>query len=1190
MNHAAFVSVCTLELILGAPLLAAPDKPLPWADSLVSAGGGVWKARAVIEIVNGADEPLEGIIRHIDIGMSAGQVDLVGQSAEAVRVCDALNRELLFGFTDSGGCSKRAGLLTTGDRLSFRIDCPAAKAGQDKEGASRTRYLIYFDNARAVSPPDHARPGLVNGGFESGKTSPDDWDTLSADAQHRVDWVADAPHGGRRCIRTTVEAGSPSTWVQAGQSDIPVQPGARYRLTAWVRAQDVRGTAGWYVHVHADRPMVVNQIANAGEGSYDWRKITLDFTAPAKARSATVGTVLHGTGTAWFDDVSLESLDAGNNPRVVSIAVERLALTEAPGTSDWLLPRDRWPARATVWATNLDDRPLDHVAVSAELKREIHQVAKTAKSVRVAVLDPTRDQSATEKDRLTTARFGRRVVFVASVPPRTRKAFHVYLGSSPEPEEDVKAMYAALVRSPVNLVRNPDFETGGDLPESWQPPTGWPAQGNDQCTLARERGGLFGDHCAKLEVPPGAPLAWSGWHQGPVPIQPGATYFYAGWLKTKGVSDGGVTLHAHWHQANGQLAKESPFISTHGHATGDSDWALFQTVAQAPADAASAQLHLTMNAHGTVWHDGILFCRGIESVVGSFQTAGTVSVSEDRPLRVWQVNPLVKVFRDDLPGPPATDLRVSSAANEREPIQLVVRSGKPLRNVRVEVSALKNGGGSLPPVRMDCVGYVPVDKPSAYYISKLPAWYRLVPIGTPSTDGWAGDWPDPLPPCRTFDLPADQSQPIWLTISVPAGTAAGTYAGHVTIQADGIPPMQLPLDVEVWPFELPDTPSLKVTFDLRDGPGWNLFGGKPISEMRKWYTLLADHRVSPGLLPQPGFKYENGRVELDTKAFDEAARVCLDELKMSTFYSPDFLYSFGWAYTPRPLFGHAFPSEDYRKAYTACYRAYLEHLKKNGWYDRVTHYLCDEPHYTHAHVVDQMKKLCEMIQSVDRQVPIYVSTWQYVPAWDGCITQWGIGQYGCFPVDAIAKRQAAGDRFWFTTDGQQALDTPYLATERLLPYYCFKYGVLGYEFWGVSWWTYDPWERGWHKFISQSDEGKVSYWVRYPDGDGYLTYPGERVGLDRPVSSIRLEMVREGIEDYEYLRILQALVYKARGKASADAIAAADKALDQARSLVTIPNAGGLRSTEILPNPDVVPPVRLEVARQIVALKKAMNP
>ena len=48
---------------------------------------------------------------------------------------------------------------------------------------------------------------------------------------------------------------------------------------------------------------------SGGAGTYGWKEVVAEFTAPAEADRADLGTVLYGTGTAWFDDVSLECLD-----------------------------------------------------------------------------------------------------------------------------------------------------------------------------------------------------------------------------------------------------------------------------------------------------------------------------------------------------------------------------------------------------------------------------------------------------------------------------------------------------------------------------------------------------------------------------------------------------------------------------------------------------------------------------------------------------------------------------------------------------------------------------------------------------------------------------------------------------------------------------------------------------------------
>lgn len=1172
---------------IGIPQPSAADTSPRWADNLTDSGGGSWDSRWILDVENLTPKPLTGHLWRVTAGPQSGSVNLAGHRTESVRICDPQGRELLFDLIDAAGCTRRSGTITEGDQLAFCLDLPAAKVTDGKTIPSTGCYVVYCGNPQAQAPADSLHAGLSNGGFEAGAKEPLDWQTATVDERHRLDWVGESPHSGTRCTRTIVAPGAEATWVQWKQEAISVEPKTQYRLTAWVKAKDIQGSAGWYVHVHAQQPMVVNQLANAGAGSYDWRMVTIDFQTPDNATTATVGTVLHGTGTAWFDDAALQRMAGTASIRLSRAQSEQRRIQEAPEDSKWRLPRDRWPGRIIVHATNPDAEPADHVVVSADIHRWIRLIAPPGQTVRTTVIDPTVSLGGKNDGTLLSTLLDKRLLFVASIPPQTRKAFHVYLLPSPEVPDGDRTAYSKLVLSPANRVKNPSFEDGGERPEGWQSDaeTAEKAKPN---RLVREKTGLVGPWCARFDLAPETAGQWFGWRQGIIPLQPGATYLYAGWIKTQNVRTGGATLHGHFYGPDGQLIKEQPFISTVGHATGDSGWKLLQTVTRAPDTAAGVTLHLTSNVPGTVWHDGILLCRTIEATIGTIERSAPEAESVDAPLRLWTVNPIVKVFRETAPGKQVTSLNACAAANEYEPIQCVLRSTRLLKNVVIEATAPIGPGGSLPPVQIDRVGYVPVDRPSSYYQSRAPAWCRVVPVGTPMCDGWAGDWPDPLLPCRPFDLAANQSQPIWLTVHVPTGTKTGLYVGEVTVRAEGLPDIRLPLNVEVWPFELPARPSLRVIYDLRSGPGWPGVAEGPIDMLRKWYELLASHRISPGILPQPGFKYDGGKVTMDTEAFDRSAKVLLDELNAGVFYSPDIFYAFGWAYKPRPFLERQAFTDEYHKAYTDCLRTYIEHLKRHGWYDRMVLYLSDEPFYTKDFVLDQMKKLCAMIKSVDPKLPIYSSTWVHVPAWNGVLTQWGVGQHGSFPTEEFRRRLDAGERIWLTTDGQQVLDTPYLATERILPYYCFKYGATGYEFWGVAWWTHNPWDKAWHTFIRQSDEGQDVYWIRYPNGDGYLTYPGERVGLDRPVSSIRLEQAREGLEDYEYLCILQDLIGKARGKLPAEAVVAGEKALERARAIVTIPNAGGPKSTMILPDPEAVPSARMEIARRIVAIKRCM--
>jgi len=56
-------------------------------------------------------------------------------------------------------------------------------------------------------------------------------------------------------------------------------------------------------------------------------------------------------------------------------------------------------------------------------------------------------------------------------------------------------------------------------------------------------------------------------------------------------------------------------------------------------------------------------------------------------------------------------------------------------------------------------------------------------------------------------------------------------------------------------------------------------------------------------------------------------------------------------------------------------------------------------------------------------------------------------------------------------------------------------------FWGIGWLTYDPWKFGFHSFIRQSSIPGEYYYVRYPNGDGYLLYPD----IGKQASGFRLQ-------------------------------------------------------------------------------------
>ena len=122
-------------------------------------------------------------------------------------------------------------------------------------------------------------------------------------------------------------------------------------------------------------------------------------------------------------------------------------------------------------------------------------------------------------------------------------------------------------------------------------------------------------------------------------------------------------------------------------------------------------------------------------------------------------------------------------------------------------------------------------------------------------------------------------------------------------------------------------------------------------------------------------------------------------------------------------------------------------------------------------------------------------------------------------LDSIRQHVKRGKEAWFYTclypQGtylNRFIQQPVLKT-RLLQWLNYRYDFTGYLHWGGNYWTDDPF----HDTDASipSGDGKMEL---LPAGDAFITYPWrEKYSIH---SSIRLEAMRDGIEDYELLRAL----------------------------------------------------------------------
>lgn len=136
---------------------------------------------------------------------------------------------------------------------------------------------------------------------------------------------------------------------------------------------------------------------------------------------------------------------------------------------------------------------------------------------------------------------------------------------------------------------------------------------------------------------------------------------------------------------------------------------------------------------------------------------------------------------------------------------------------------------------------------------------------------------------------------------------------------------------------------------------------------------------------------------------------------------------------------------------------------------------------------------------------------------------------GCPLFDAYdteegrAKYYMQTQKWWY---GCVAPEPPYatyriddsMLSPRMVSWMQAEYGVIGNLYWATTIyaenvnWTYQE--------IYDYYSGNAE---RYPgaNGDGFLFYPGAQYGVDGPVASMRLEAIRDGLEEYELLYALQ---------------------------------------------------------------------
>jgi hypothetical protein len=517
---------------------------------------------------------------------------------------------------------------------------------------------------------------------------------------------------------------------------------------------------------------------------------------------------------------------------------------------------------------------------------------------------------------------------------------------------------------------------------------------------------------------------------------------------------------------------------------------------------------------------------------GILLLASCQSPAEQPSMSVYVVDEFVRVRPADAAGSRRTAV-LSAARNEYAPFQIVVHAGAGgLKGVNAVAGPLAPARGhNIPAERIALYRehYIEVRKSSPRSRSS-PGWYpdALIPFIDPST----GKPPVHARfPAAPFDIAPDSNQPLWVDVRTPPDAAPGEYTGTITVSAKGVGPRRVSISLTVWNFTLPDTPSMRTHFgdaDLnsllspaRRIAAWNGLDEAGQRALRTAYAaLMAAHRISspipPFLMPKV-----NADGSIAPEPTHEALQQWIDRFHITGFPV--------WFLGPEDR-AHGDPLGADRERNARYLRSMYTYLRAHRWDKMAYIYVLDEPSSQEAY--NDVRARSKFVREVVPELKVLCTKGPQVrnPPWGslvGSVDIW-VPLWPSFEEAAVRRRLSAGEEIWsYTALCQGGQETPFWQLDfpplnyRIPMWINWRFGITGLLYWSATNWASagDVWTN------------PLTYDDRY-NMEGSLLYPGADAGVQGFIASIRLQEIREGLEDYEYLRILA----QRRSKVAADAV------------------------------------------------------
>lgn len=511
-----------------------------------------------------------------------------------------------------------------------------------------------------------------------------------------------------------------------------------------------------------------------------------------------------------------------------------------------------------------------------------------------------------------------------------------------------------------------------------------------------------------------------------------------------------------------------------------------------------------------------------------------------------------------------TTVSLSAARGEYISCQLVVtnNTAKTLKNIRIEMDNFSNDDSHFPfKPEFFLEWSVEVKTPSTGYpkASLGIGWYpdALIPFRYIQDDSAAvrSRWTYPLwIPDFNNRVDSQKSMIVWIDQYVPfeaESAKPGKYSSKISVTING-QTQTIPVNLTVWDFALPNENKFKASLQ-HEGFLKNMSERDEL----ELYQLFKRNRIA---LLDPTYDPElqlskNGEIKIGWKTFDE---------RLGKYFSGKaFTADFGYLYGP----GYGEPIE----TFVLPFDVYGKHDTR-GWPDIGKPDVERNPS-NRAIYVDCIKKVRDhfgsLINPKKTDITVYLNgldesyfpeAWsrmvyfgdifhQYYPEAsfriDGGyseealqIVKNSINSWASHTIEydyqTLKKYQDMGIKVWLYgpmlyeskinswVGSSTFMDLP-LVNDRAISWSCWKYNTYSWISWGagagwVNGW-YDP--ESWKDASKSRSESESEFTYKKQNGNALLVYsPGVVPNVDGPCPSIRLKTMRDGVQEYEYMRLL----------------------------------------------------------------------